>query len=129
MVIRFGYGQEYDVVTITLDGETTAYETPREERMLSRIQTNYVDEEERYVSFISYVNPSNNSKAQKEWEILNGLFETNNIGLGITMCSLSCMCTIRESDYAQGVRLVRDAINNGLINNSIINVQIREKDD
>ena len=114
--------QTFDTLEIVMDGETTAIKTLHHD-----YGTPYTaeDMQQPFVPFLSHLNPYNNTNVMKQWVILNDLFRTNGIRLGITMCSISCGTDVQARDYARGKAVVEEALAKGLIDNTILKLEIR----
>ena len=115
--------QRIDTAEIILDGKTSTVQTLH----LGDDPTNATDDaQQHYVPFISYLNPHNNTNVMKQWLVLDQLFQTNGIRLGMTMCSMSCRTDVQARDYNQGKQIVEDAIAHRLFDNTILKLTIKK---
>ena len=88
-------------------------------------QTNRIDTHDEYVSCLSYLNPLNNTNRMAQWKIIDSLFRTNNIRIGITMCSIGCGATIHADDIERARTILNMAIKENLIDNNILEMEIK----
>ncbi len=115
--------QTIDTVEVVLNGETTTVQTLH----LDNDTTNIAEDvQQPYVPFLTYLNPHNDTNVMKQWVVLNNLFRTNGIRLGITMCSISCGTDVQARDYERGKAIVEEALAKKLIDNMILKLKIKE---
>ena len=88
-------------------------------------QTNRFDSHDEYVNCLSYLNPRNDTNVMAQWTVIESLFYTNNIRIGITMCSAGCGASIHADDIERARTILNIAIRDGLIDNNILKMEIK----
>lgn len=86
--------------------------------------TDRFDSQDGYVSCLTYMNPLNNADVMAQWTVMDALFRTNHVRLGVTMCSIGCGASIHVGDVERARQILQTAIRDGLIDNSILKVEI-----
>ncbi len=79
---------------------------------------------DEYVSCLTYMNPLNSADVMAQWTVIDSLFRTNNIRIGVTMCSIGCGASIHVDDIERARLIMETAIRDQLIDNSILKMGI-----
>ena len=77
-----------------------------------------------YVNCLKYLNPRNDADVMAQWTVMDALFRTNHVRLGVTMCSIGCGASIHVDDVERARQILQTAIRDGLIDNSILKMEI-----
>lgn len=89
------------------------------------VSTNLVaDTSDQYTGRIKYMNPRNHTNVMAQWRIIDSLFRTNNIRIGLTLCSVGCSGDLHRDDVDRANELLDMAIENQLIDSSILKMKI-----
>ena len=73
---------------------------------------------------ITYSNPWNDIKVMNQWRVIDALFRTNNIRIGLMMCSLSCGARLPADDVERAKQILEKAIRDGRIDNAVLQMKI-----
>ena len=77
-----------------------------------------------YVNCLKYLNPRNDADVMAQWTVMDALFRTNHVRIGVTMCSIGCGASIHVDDVERARLILQTAIRDGLIDNSILKMEI-----
>jgi hypothetical protein len=77
-----------------------------------------------YVNCLKYLNPRNDADVMAQWTVMDALFRTNHVRIGVTMCSIGCSASIHVDDVERARLILQTAIRDGLIDNSILKMEI-----
>ena len=92
--------------------------------LIQAAQSNRYDSAGEYVSCLTYLNPRNHTNIMAQWTVIESLFETNNIRIGLTMCSLGCGSSIHIDDIERAKTILDKAIAEKLIDNNVLKMKI-----
>ena len=113
------YGQS-DVTVEILDTDNTNEIAPA----IQSAQTNQLEYHDDYVDCLSFLNPDNNTNVMAQWAVMNSLFHTNNIRIGVTMGSIGCSSSIHVDDIERARTILNMAVKDKLIDNGILKMKI-----
>ena len=91
-----------------------------------RGMANRFDSQDGYVSCLTYMNPLNSADVMAQWTVIQALFRTNNVRIGVTMCSIGCGASIHVDDVERARQILQTAIRDRLIDNSILKMEIED---
>ncbi|MGD9612577.1 MAG: hypothetical protein AB7V22_06700 [Kiritimatiellia bacterium] len=77
-----------------------------------------------YVDCLEYLNPRNNTDVMAQWTVMDALFRTNHVRIGVAMCSIGCHASIHVDDVELARQILQTAIRDRLIDNSILKMEI-----
>ena len=77
-----------------------------------------------YVNCLKYQNPHNDADVMAQWTVMDALFRTNHVRIGVTMCSIGCGASIHVDDVELARQILQTAIRDRLIDNSILKMEI-----
>jgi hypothetical protein len=89
-----------------------------------RGMANRFDSQDGYVSCLTYMNPLNSADVMAQWTVIQALFRTNNVRIGMTMCSIGCGASIHVDDVERARQILQTAIRDRLIDNAILKMEI-----
>lgn len=92
--------------------------------VMQNVKENQPSNFDEYENCLSYLNPRNNADTMAQWTVINPLFRTNNIRIGITMCSLECRASIHVDDVERARTILNKAIKDKRIDNNILKMKI-----